>query len=154
VPPPYGPHVRAWILKRHPRLTEAGYSETSDDSPRYNCIGWAAEDQANVWWPNGGGHWPCSQGEPRDESVGAFAALFAGQNYQPCGLDDALEPGFEKVAIYEGTDRRVKHMARQLRSGRWTSKLGDGWDIEHVALSGLEDDRYGQVRLILKRPIP
>ena len=48
--------------------------------------------------------------------------------------------------------RIVKHAARQLTSGRWTSKVGQNIDIEHT-LAGLEGPFYGEVVRILKREL-
>ena len=56
----------------------------------------------------------------------------------------------EKVAIY-AIGGRTKHMARQLPSGAWTSKLGDLEDIEHESLSALEGSDYGNVAMIMAR---
>jgi len=70
--------------------------------------------------------------------------------YTPCD-DTSIEPGFEKVALYATPDLLVKHAARQLSNGRWTSKIGDEIDIEHV-LDGLTGQHYGAVVQILKRP--
>ena len=50
------------------------------------------------------------------------------------------------------TRSEPKHAARQLPSGRWTSKLGFLEDIEH-ALHDLEGTEYGAVVLVMKRPI-
>jgi hypothetical protein len=46
-----------------------------------------------------------------------------------------------------------KHAARQLLTGRWTSKLGKMEDIEH-GLRDLEGTVYGTVVLIMKRALP
>ncbi len=53
------------------------------------------------------------------------------------------------MAIYE-QGGETQHMARQLPSGHWTSKLGDLDDIEHD-LSALEGIEYGRVAMILAR---
>jgi len=82
--------------------------------------------------------------------VDAFAAVFVALGYTRCS-GDALESGFEKVALF--ADEEVPtHAARQLPNGRWTSKLGFQEDIEHD-LHALSGDVYGQVRLLLKRPV-
>ena len=62
------------------------------------------------------------------------------------------EINVEKVAIFASGDGRVTHMARQLASGAWTSKLGRDEDIEHSDLSVLENGEYGGVVLVLARP--
>jgi len=45
------------------------------------------------------------------------------------------------------------HVARQLPSGRWSSKLGALQDIEHD-LHDLEGTEYGSVVLVMKRTLP
>jgi hypothetical protein len=64
---------------------------------------------------------------------------------------DQLETGYEKIALFALADL-PKHAARQLPSGRWTSKLGPMEDIEH-ALLDLAGIVYGSVVLVLKRPV-
>jgi hypothetical protein len=65
-----------------------------------------------------------------------------------CAGADA-EPGFDKVAIYT-LGGVPTHAARQLPSGRWTSKLGLRQDIEHE-LHNLDGDEYGQAELFMRR---
>jgi len=119
----------------------------------YNCIAWAARDTGRWWWPDPNPQneivfWP--PGIPIEETVDAFAAVFVALGYTRCS-GDALESGFEKVALF--ADEEVPtHAARQLPNGRWTSKLGFQEDIEHD-LHALSGDVYGQVRLLLKRPV-
>ena len=62
-----------------------------------------------------------------------------------------MEEGVEKIALYADQGGEPTHMARQLRSGKWTSKLGELEDIEHDDLAILEGECYGQVVTILKR---
>lgn len=81
-----------------------------------------------------------------------YVLVFEQLGYQ-AGPDDSLEPGFEKVALYVGTHGRPAHVARQLASGSWTSKLGRMEDIAHPTLEALEGSEYGAVAAILKRPI-
>ncbi len=56
----------------------------------------------------------------------------------------------EKLALFVHRDK-VVHVARQLPSGLWTSKLGQSFDIEHP-LAALEGDLYGSVALVFGRP--
>ena len=64
----------------------------------------------------------------------------------------ALEPGYEKVALYVSKEGKVTHAARQLLDGQWTSKLGGQYDVSHT-LDALEGPEYGSVAKILKRSI-
>ena len=57
-----GPGLRRVIedIDRHyPRLADAGYEITSDATPVYNCIAWAAGDTTR-WWE-------CGEDRPIDE---------------------------------------------------------------------------------------
>ena len=46
------------------------------------------------------------------------------------------------------------HAARQLLSGKWTSKLGKSVDIEHDTTDVVARGLYGEVVQIMKRAIP
>lgn len=104
------------------------------------------------WWPTPHPRYYWPNGFPLAETIENFVDTFSSQNFQVCEHSD-LEPGYEKIALY-AKDGRPKHMARMLPNGRWTSKLGDSYDIEHKALEGLEGSDYGRVTTLLKRPIP
>ncbi len=133
---------------RYPQLASEGYSVESPPDARYNCIAWAAGDVFNWWWPNPIGYWPLNV--PKESTVTAFTLLFEQLGYTVC-RDESLEEGYEKIALY-ALGRIVKHAARQLTSGRWTSKVGQNIDIEHT-LAGLEGPFYGEVVRILKREL-
>jgi hypothetical protein len=65
--------------------------------------------------------------------VAALATL----GYQLCE-GDALEPAFERIALFADADGRPTHAARQLPSGLWTSKLGKAEDIATAAANAAE----------------
>jgi len=134
--------IRTWF----PTLLFSSFEITSPPTKRYNCIAWAAGEEHVWWWP-GGRYWP--DGVPKEESIEAFTQAYARLGYVPCETAE-LEASFEKIALYVGRDGRVLHAARQLADGKWTSKLGEAWDIKHE-LDGLEGIEYGQVARILKR---
>jgi hypothetical protein len=72
--------------------------------------------------------------------------------YEECDTP-ALEAGFEKIVLYADSDDTPTHAARQLTDGRWTSKLGDFEDIEHLNLECLNGELYGEPVTYLRRPI-
>ena len=134
-----------------PRLTQDNHSVTSQPSKRYNCIAWAAGQNAKWWWPGPDvefEYWP--ENATRAETLDAFQEAFASVGYTICQGAD-FEPGFDKVALFADDKNRPKHAARQLPNGRWTSKLGILEDIEH-ALHDLEGSEYGKVVVLMKRP--
>ena len=72
------------------------------------------------------------------------------------GKDPFAFPSIEAAYVRESMTSCQKagvptHAARQMPSGRWTSKLGFREDIEHD-LHAVSGDLYGTVVLLLKRP--
>ena len=133
-----------------PNLRGASYQITSPQDNNYNCIAWAAADTGHWWWPDTepAHYWP--PGVVPDETVDAFRAAFAWLGYTPCTLE-ALDPDYEKIALFADPFGGPRHTARQLPTGRWTSKLGELQDIEHD-LRALEGDEYGTVVFLMQRP--
>jgi hypothetical protein len=132
-----------------PGLRGQPFRITSPRDRAYNCIAWAAGDDRKWWWPDPDGEdaWP--SGVTRTETVEAFQEAFAALGFAVCA-HDLFEVGFEKIALF-ALDGTPKHAARQLPTGRWSSKLGVREDIEH-ALHDLSGAVYGSVVLIMKRP--
>jgi len=131
-----------------PGLRGQAYQIASPRDDNYNCIAWAAGDDRNWWWPDAVGEdtWPA--GVDRAETIAAFRDAFATLGYVECDRDQ-LETEYEKVALF-ALAGVPKHAARQLPSGRWSSKLGPREDIEH-ALHDLTGMAYGSVVLVMKR---
>jgi hypothetical protein len=142
-----------------PGLRSSPYRVTSPATRDYNCIAWAVGDTAHWWWPDI---------DPDDDSIfrppgvecaetlAAFMAAFATLGYIPCAspcASEELESGFEKVALFADTAGVPTHAARQLPTGRWTSKLGLSEDIEHD-LHAVGGELYGAVVQVLRRPAP
>jgi len=133
-----------------PRLRPDNHRITSPSAPDYNCVAWAAGDSGSWWQP--GVYWPVPT-PPGDYGLGVLVQLFLSLGYEDCGADARPETGFEKVALYsDGT--YYTHAARQLPSGKWTSKLGKEEDIEHDTPEDLSGGVYGAVLRIMKRPVP
>ena len=134
-----------------PALKEQAYEITSDESETYNCIAWALHDTKQWWWPTTlyGCYWP--PGVPRENTREAVIKVFEMHGYTNCDSGE-LEPGYEKVAIYERSDTGIEHAARQLQDGEWTSKIGEWEDIRHRTPQSVECEDYGKVVQIMKRP--
>jgi hypothetical protein len=130
-----------------PNLNSDNHRVTSPATPNYNCIAWAAGDterwwQPGLWWPI-----PNASGFGMAELVACFVAL----GFEICP-DENLESNFEKIALYE-LDGLYTHAARQLPSGKWSSKLGKAEDIEHDSVVDLTGGIYGQVVQNMRRRI-
>jgi hypothetical protein len=132
-----------------PLLAPGNHRKTSPATPTYNCIAWAAGDDGRWWWPDDFfiGYWP--DDAPREVTLSAFIRAYETLGYSGCD-DNSLERGFEKVAIY-AIGSVPTHAARQLKGGRWTSKLGKAEDIEHE-LGAIEGRMYGKVVVYMRRP--
>jgi len=147
--------IPAHLAAKFPNLAGDGGIKTSEKDPAYNCIAWAAKSDMQWWWQPGGGtgiFWPKDVLD--DFSFGCFVQLFEKMGYVDCANNSELEEGYEKVAIYADNYGEFLHVAKQLPSGAWTSKLGPDEDIQHNSPHGLEGRiAYGSVKQILKKSI-
>jgi hypothetical protein len=131
-----------------PHLTDANHRVTSPPTAEYNCVAWAAEDTENWWQP--GVYWP--NDVPADSfGMAVLEQAFLAIGYVPSDMDFGLEAGFLKVALY-GSGLFYTHAARQLPTGKWTSKLGKAEDIEHDHPEDVAGGLYGEVLKVMKWP--
>lgn len=126
-------------LQGFPNLSD--YSVTSERAVEYNCFAWALGYTSRCIDPSPGYFWPESLSTAL--TVGTFVELFRMEGYETCA-DGTMEIGYEKVAIY-ALDGEPTHAARQLRNGRWTSKLGTWEDIEHATPEDLHSAPNSQI---------
>jgi hypothetical protein len=138
--------IRNTLKSAFPDLGDA-FVVTSPQTPDYNCIGWAAGDEERSWWPSNNSYWPAEV--PRIATVEAFFQAFSLLGYEGC-TDAILEPDYEKLALYCRAGEPT-HMARQLPSGRWTSKLGVSFDISHETPEAVFGAVYGNELRFLRR---
>lgn len=134
-----------------PILKYSGYKITSPATIEYNCIAWAADDNEAWWWPDlfYQYYWPPDV--PREVNINAFVKAFETLGYKVCHTSTYI-PGYEKIAIYAKPSGEPTHAAKQLESGKWTSKLGGLEDIEHDHHEGVCGEVYGSVVVFMKRP--
>jgi hypothetical protein len=137
------------LVRRFPLLGSSHFRITSATSGDYNCVSWVNGDTSLwispdefelYWWPDG---------VPREHTLEAWIKVLGTFGFETC-VSSSLEEGIEKVAIYALEGVGFMHVARQLASGKWTSKLGPLEDIEHdlMALVGI---RYGEVVRLMQR---
>ncbi len=136
--PPGARAIEAWF----PGLKPGGYEITSLTDARYNCIAWAA-GHTDAWWEpirKAGYYWP--EAAPWDDRIESLVRVFELLGFEVCDTG-APEDGFMKIAVY-GQGDAFEHVARQVRSDRWTSKLGIFQDIEHGKPADLSGEDYGK----------
>ena len=119
------------------------FKVTSPQDIRYNCMAWAMKNDSKWWEPSDAGYWPTDE---QEFSIKVYHDVFESLGFSKCDSGDP-EDDVEKIAVYLHADE-VTHVARQLESGKWTSKLGSDVDIEHD-LEGLEGDILGEGYLFL-----
>jgi hypothetical protein len=143
------------LPRKFPQLRRVRWEVSSVYDPKYNCAAFVFEDEQQNWWPsdpNTSGrdeYWPPDL--PREETIENFVIALGRLGYERCE-GGALEDGFEKVAIYAKNGREPKHLAKQLATGQWKSKMGQAWDIVHPTLEVIEGNIYGEVVQFLRRP--
>jgi hypothetical protein len=135
------------ILRKYPRLAHGHFAVTSPATRKYNCVAWAAGDDRHWWAPDIAAWWP--EAGPEEWSVSGIISVYEMMGYA-ADPNPAPEAGIEKIAIFALPDGYPTHVARQVESGYWTSKLGTDVDIEHE-LHGLTGTRFGGVVMIMSR---
>jgi hypothetical protein len=131
-----------------PRLSATNHRATSPATPEYNCVAWAAGDTQHWWQP--GVYWPLPVAMD-DFGIEGLVRAFQQLGFEECSLA-IPETGWEKVALY-GSKAMYTHAARQLSSGRWTSKLGRDIDIEHDSADDVAGGVYGEVLRLMRRQL-
>lgn len=140
------------IEEDFPNIRAINWRISSEIDDAYNCVAFAVHDTQQYWDPDAvilrGYYWPPDV--PRDWRLSSLIRLYETQSFGVCGSGE-LEPEIEKIALYADEERIVQHVARQLPSGAWTSKLGPDEDIEHETLEALEGRLYGAVKVYMMR---
>jgi hypothetical protein len=131
--------VRVWSLSdlydRFPRLQDEAH-EIKSEPAGYNCVAWVEgiTDRyidPTLDWPR---EVPKPEGEG-DEDLWCYEALFRHYGYEVCA-NGSLEDGFIKIAVY-ADGGWFAHVAKQMPSGKWTSKAGFLHDLNHDRLEAL-----------------
>lgn len=129
-----------------------GYQKTSESSTDYNCLSWVlgidwvnyATDElpGYFWFP----------GVARVWEMATIRQIVEKHSYIECDSFE-LEEGYEKIVFYVDDSGSPEHFSRQLPTGKWTSKLGGLWDIEHDELDSIAIPEYGTPKVVFKRRI-
>jgi hypothetical protein len=137
-----------------PRLPASDHRITSQPSDDYNCVGWVRREYDAYIAP--GLFWPSDVvREPRlgEPDLDAFVRLFEAWGWERCDGPE-LEDGFLKIAIYS-REGSFQHVAKQLPSGAWSSKMGEAHDLRHAELDSLNDSlflEYATANVFMKMP--
>ncbi len=99
--------------------------------------------------------WPQEVEVPDDDEddLQSYLTLFRWMGYEDCATGDP-EEGYLKIAVYStersapgGPKHEFHHVARQLPSGKWSSKAGAWHDFQHE-LQALEGSGwYGRANV-------
>ena len=130
-----------------PKLVAEGFEIVAPRSSQYNCIAFAAGDTGEWWYFQQPDYWPAHA--TRSNNIASLVEVFAGLGFEPC-CDSGVEPGFEKVALYEQQDAWT-HAALQTPHGTWLSKMGQGPVIEHRSPESLAGGPYGNPTTYMRR---
>jgi hypothetical protein len=137
-----------------PQLRGSDYEPQSVRNVAYNCFAWAAREFETWMEPPGTASWAFWPADlPTWDTLENYVRAFAQREFAEC-LDGSLESGYEKIALFVDEGGAPLHAARQLESGRWTSKLGKGIDIEHQLATIDGSPAIGRVAVFMKRVWP
>lgn len=139
---------------KFPRLAKKSNDVTSDADPQYNCIAYAIGRTDKRFWPKPHPlhYWPPNVNRGSGDDLAGLINLFELQGYARCN-NGSYEAGVEKIAIYTLASGRPTHAARQIASGKWASKLGEWFDIEH-STNAVSGGDYGEMTVFMSRRVP
>ncbi|MCY4088656.1 MAG: hypothetical protein OXF49_00795 [Candidatus Saccharibacteria bacterium] len=127
-----------------PYINHSNCRITSPQDDKYNCIAWGGGDKNHWWCPKR--YW--LENIPRVPSMSNLIKIFEKLGYKICN-NCHLEDGITKIVLYCTEDNMPTHVAIQLKTGKWSSKLGALEDIEHDTPKVLEGKTYGQARIFM-----
>lgn len=136
-----------------PKLAQSPYRCIGTTTFQYNCIAWALGKTDRFWsptpMPDPRFYWP--PGFPQHFTIAVLVQIFESFGYKICD-SGAFEYRYEKIALF-GSGPVATHAARQLGSGKWSSKLGPQELIEHEleAVAGHSAQEYGEIVHFMRR---
>ena len=103
---------------------------------------WSTEPHPFYYWP---------PGFAREFTIAVLVQIFQSFGYEICASGE-FEYRYEKIALF-GRGPVATHAARQLGSGKWSSKLGPQELIEHEleAVAGHSAQEYGDIVHFMRR---
>jgi hypothetical protein len=139
----------AFRKEDYPNLNDTNHRITSPDDVGYNCIAHALGKNDQWWEPAEGYQWPPPEIAPHDYKLTSLIEVYRSEGFDLCA-NPSQEPGFDKIALY-ADEYEYTHAAVMLENGKWSSKLGQGQDIEHETLDVVEGPNYGRAVKFMKR---
>jgi hypothetical protein len=148
-------YITKEFRKDFPNITYNNSRQTSESNEEYNCISWALGNTHEWIWPGlniTNTKWPIDI--PRLLNKNIFIKLFESYGFKLIpNKDTGLVFDLQKIVLYVDYYNKPTHAARQLPSGRWTSKIGANLDIEHDTPEVLEGPLYGKVDIVMAKKI-
>ena len=132
-------------------VEDQDYQITSGATDLYSCLAHAIHRYDRVIWPDEDETCAWPEQLERKETLAVFREFFRLCGYRDC-VDGRLQLGTEKIVLYKDQIGLVVHVARQLKNGHWSSKLGSLADIEHISDRTIESAAYGDVAHYMWRP--
>lgn len=133
------------VIKEFPNSKIEPFEITSPETTQYNCLAWAMHDTQRWWDTEDDYFWIDTN---KDSLLQTLIEMCQKLGFQIC--DNAqLEQNYEKIVLFSTDNQYCTHVARQLNNGRWTSKLGQSYDVTH-SINAIENGIYGKATIFLK----
>lgn len=137
------------IKTKWPNMAEGvNFKFTSEQTWDYNCVAYVLgikDDWIDFYYTADGS-------VSMDLGINSYIDLFKNHGFSIC-KNDSLQKGFEKIAIFEDSNKWFSHVSLQLSDGKWTSKMGEYEDIKHTDLESVSNGIYGTSVVFMKREI-
>ncbi len=147
-------------------MRRSDFELSSGREPECSCLSYVVGDKERHWWPPGPlatrrsdlliplgppNVWPVDL--PPDLSLPNVRALLSRLGFDDCKDPRTIDPRSSLVvAIFLDDGGAPAHFAQQLANGKWLSKLGDGFDIEHRTTHSVEGGANGTLAHHMCRP--
>jgi hypothetical protein len=141
----------------HRSLLSDGYCVSSKRDKNYNCVTYAVDGDIARWWEPSdepGFYWPLpiTGDYDTDYAFEQYVKAFEHEGFSECP-DGALEPGFQKIALFQHEDEKFGHVTRQQRNGKWECKMGPFEDLKHRSIDKNKPCSYGTLKMFMNRRI-
>lgn len=121
----------------------------SPETSTYNCVAWVL-GKMDAWYePDLDYDWIA--GLPMENDLATMQKFFEYFAFEGCEKPSLSDFSEEIIALF-AKDGIFTHVAKRLENGRWTSKMGNSYDVEH-SLTSISDGLYGEVVLYMRKII-
>jgi len=137
------------IEKSFPNSYKEPFEITSSETPDYNCLAWALNDNSKWYESDDDYFW--FNDIARDNLLTTIQKIFENLGFHQTNFAK-YQIDYERIALFSIDNNECSHLARQIDEDKWTSKLGSSYDVNH-SIKSIENGIYGNAVIFLERKL-